>query len=139
MRENPEQRLAQKRLAEEVTRLVHGENALSNAQAASRAMFGGDLKDLDQATLTDVFSEVPSAELLLSHITGQTLLLDALVEAKVFASKGEARRLVRNGGLYLNNERIDAEDLKLSEACLLAGNMAVVRTGKKNYHLLKFV
>ena len=139
VRENPEQRLAQKRLAEEVTRLVHGENALSNAQAASRAMFGGDLKDLDQATLTDVFSEVPSAELLLSHITGQTLLLDALVEAKVFASKGEARRLVRNGGLYLNNERIDAEDLKLSEACLLAGNMAVVRTGKKNYHLLKFV
>ncbi len=139
VRENPEQRQSQKRLAEEVTRLVHGETALANAQAASKAMFGGDLKELDQNTLADVFSEVPSAELSLSHIAGQTPLLDALVEAKVFTSKGEARRLVRSGGLYLNNERIDAEDLKLSEACLLAGNTAVVRTGKKNYYLLKFV
>lgn len=138
VREKPEQRQAQKRLAEEVTRLVHGETALANAKMASKAMFGGELKVLDQNTLADVFSEVPSVELALSHIIGHTPLLDALVEAKVFASKGEARRLVRNGGLYLNNERVDAEDLQLSETCLLAGNMTVVRTGKKNYHLLKF-
>lgn len=139
VREQPEQRQAQKRLAEEVTRLVHGATALANAQAASKAMFGGDLKALDQNTLADVFSEVPSAELPLNHTDGNTPLLDALVAAKVFASKGEARRLLRNGGLYLNNTRVDAEDLKLSETCLLAGNMTVVRTGKKNYHLLKFV
>ena len=139
LRDAPEQRLAQKRLAEEVTLLVHGKTALANAQAASKAMFGGSLNDLDEATLADVFSEVPSAELALSHIAGQTPLLDALVEAKVFAGKSEAKRLVRNGGLYLNNERIDAEDVRLSEACLLAGRMTVIRTGKKNYHLLKFV
>jgi len=139
LRDAPEQRLAQKRLAEEVTLLVHGKTALANAQAASKAMFGGSLNDLDEDTLADVFSEVPSAELALSHIAGQTPLLDALVEAKVFAGKSEAKRLVRNGGLYLNNERIDAEDVRLSEACLLAGRMTVIRTGKKNYHLLKFV
>ncbi len=139
LRDAPEQRLAQKRLAEEVTLLVHGKTALANAQAASKAMFGGSLNDLDEDTLADVFSEVPSAELALRHIAGQTPLLDALVEAKVFAGKSEAKRLVRNGGLYLNNERIDAEDVRLSEACLLAGRMTVIRTGKKNYHLLKFV
>ncbi|OQC08687.1 MAG: Tyrosine--tRNA ligase [Candidatus Hydrogenedentes bacterium ADurb.Bin101] len=139
LRDAPEQRLAQKRLAEEVTLLVHGETALASAQAASKAMFGGSLNNLDKATLADIFSEVPSAELALSHIAGQTSLLDALVEAKVFAGKSEAKRLLRNGGLYLNNERVDAEDLRLSEACLLAGRMTVIRTGKKNYHLLKFV
>ncbi|HOC67215.1 MAG TPA: tyrosine--tRNA ligase [Candidatus Hydrogenedentes bacterium] len=139
LRDAPEQRLAQKRLAEEVTLLVHGETALASAQAASKAMFGGSLNNLDKATLADIFSEVPSAELALSHIAGQTSLLDALVEAKVFAGKSEAKRLLRNGGLYLNNERVDAEDLRLSEACLLAGSMTVIRTGKKNYHLLKFV
>ena len=139
LRDAPEQRLAQKRLAEEVTLLVHGETALASAQAASKAMFGGSLNNLDKATLADIFSEVPSAELALSHIAGQTSLLDALVEAKVFSGKSEAKRLLRNGGLYLNNERVDAEDLRLSEACLLAGSMTVIRTGKKNYHLLKFV
>ena len=131
LRDAPEQRLAQKRLAEEVTLLVHGETALASAQAASKAMFGGSLNNLDKATLADIFSEVPSAELALSHIAGQTSLLDALVEAKVFAGKSEAKRLLRNGGLYLNNERVDAEDLRLSEACLLAGSMTVIRTGKK--------
>lgn len=136
---NPQGRQAQRRLAEEVTRLVHGETALSNAVKASRAMFGGDLKDLDERVLMDVFSEVPSAGLPMDRIVGGALLLDALVEAQVFASKGEARRLVRSGGLYINNERVDAEDQKLSDACLLAGNVSVVRTGKKNYHLVKFV
>jgi len=57
----------------------------------------------------------------------------------VFPSKGEARRLIANGGLYLNSRRIDAEDARLTEEALISGRVAVVRKGKKNYHLLKFV
>ncbi len=136
--EAPEKRTAQRRLAEEVTRMVHGEDALQNAIRASQAMFGGELTGLDDATLEDVFSEVPSAEFPRATLSGDRLLLDVLIEAGVFKSKGEARRLVQNGGLYLNNLRIDAEDTRLTEQSLCSNRMAVVRTGKKNYHLLKF-
>ncbi|HNT88510.1 MAG TPA: tyrosine--tRNA ligase, partial [Candidatus Hydrogenedentes bacterium] len=136
--EEPHKRAAQRRLAEETTRMVHGAAALANAVKASDALFGGDLRGLDQATLEDVFSEAPSATLPRAALGGDRLLLDALVEAGVFSSKGEVRRLVKNGGLYLNNERIDAEDAKLTPAACLAGDIAVVRTGKRNYHLLRF-
>ena len=138
-REEPHKRAAQRRLAEEVTRLVHGEEALQNAQRASQAVFGGELTGLDERTLLEVFSEVPSSDLPAANLADERPLLDALVEAGVFPSKGEARRLVRNGGLYVNNVRIDAEDAKLGQASLLTANLAVVRTGKKNYHLLRFV
>ena len=138
-REEPHKRAAQRRLAEEVTRLVHGEEALQNAQRASQAVFGGELTGLDERTLLEVFSEVPSADLPAANLADERPLLDALVEAGVFPSKGEARRLVRNGGLYVNNVRIDAEDAKLGGASPLTANLAVVRTGKKNYHLLRFV
>jgi len=136
--EQPEKRGAQRQLAEEVTRLVHGETALSNAIRASEAMFGGDLSGLDDATLEDVFSEVPSSELPRSQLHADRLLVDALVEAGVLKSKGEARRLIESGGLYLNNQRVDAADMKLTEQCLCSSHIAVIRKGKKNYHLLKF-
>ena len=138
-REEPHKRAAQRRLAEEVTRLVHGEEALQHAQHASQAVFGGELTGLDERTLLEVFSEVPSADLPAANLADGRPLLDALVEAGVFPSKGEARRLIRNGGLYVNNTRIDAEDSKLGTGSLLTANLAVVRTGKKNYHLLRFV
>jgi len=135
----PHKRAAQGRLAEEVTRLVHGEDALANAIKASQAMFGGDLHGLDEATLLDVFSEVPSTELTHAVLNQERGLLDVLVEASVFPSKGEARRLVQSGGLYLNNERVDTADAKLTAAACITANIAVVRKGKKNYHLLQFV
>lgn len=138
-REEPHKRAAQRRLAEEVTRLVHGEEALQNAVSASQAVFGGELTGLDERTLLEVFSEVPSSDLPTANLADERPLLDALVEAGVFPSKGEARRLVRNGGLYVNNVRIDAEDAKLGQASLLTANLAVVRTGKKSYYLLRFV
>lgn len=134
----PHERAAQRTLAAEVTRLVHGDTALTSAIAASKAMFGGDLSMLDERTLGEIFDEMPSAEFSTSLLGEERLLMDVLVDAGVFASKGEARRLVRNGGLYVNNQRVDAEDQKMTDAFLLAGGMSVIRTGKKNYHLLKF-
>ncbi len=138
-REEPHKRAAQKRLAEEVTRMVHGEEALAAAQRASEAVFGGDLAGLDARTLLEIFDGVPSSDLPAAALSGGTPLIDALTGAGVFASKGEARRLVQNGGLYLNSRRVDALDAKLGPECLLTDNLAVVRTGKKNYHLLRFV
>ena len=133
----PHKRAAQRKLAEEVTRMVHGENALANAIHASQALFGGDLRGLDAATLEDIFSEVPSSEVSREALAGQRLL-DVLVEAGVVASRGEAKRMVKGGSLYLNNDRVESEDQTLSEAVLLAGDTTVIRKGKKNYHLLHF-
>jgi len=135
----PERRVAQRKLAEEVTRLVHGEDELQGAIRASQALFGGDLRGLDDATLQDLFSEAPSSELARDRLNGDTLVVDALVEGGVFKSKGEARRMIQSGGLYLNNERVDAADAKLGQDSLCGENIAVVRKGKKNYHLLRFV
>ncbi len=134
----PQKRAAQRRLAEEVTRLVHGDEALANAVKASQAMFGGDLHGLDETTLNDIFSEVPASDAPRDVLGSQTLV-DVLVTAGVFASRGEARRMIKNGGLYLNNERVEDPAAMLTENALLAGGTAVVRKGKKNYHLLRFV
>jgi len=136
--EEPEKRAAQRRVAEEVTRMVHGETALANAIKATQAVFGGDLSGLDDATLEEVFSEMPSSDLARQELANERPLVDVLVEAGVFKSKGEARRLIESGGLYVNNGRIDSTETKLTEQCLTSARIAVVRKGKKNYHLLKF-
>jgi len=138
MRDAPERRAAQKCLAAEVTRMVHGDAALENARRATQAMFGGDLTGLDDATLEEVFGGVPSSAVPRGELDAARLLVDVLVESGVFKSKGEARRMVQSGGLYLNNERIAAPDAKLTAQCLCSEHIAVVRKGKKNYHLLKF-
>jgi tyrosyl-tRNA synthetase len=135
--EAPEQRAAQRRLAEELTRLVHGDAALAGAEKASRAMFGGDLAGLDAATLNDVFGEVPSTTLPVSTLEEGKALVDVAVGCGVFASKGEARKMIASGGFYLNNGRVDA-DTTLTPAALMAGGLAVLRKGKKQYHLLRF-
>jgi tyrosyl-tRNA synthetase len=136
--EEPHKRAAQRRLAEEVTRMVHGEDALENAVKASQAMFGGELQGLDEATLSDIFSEVSSNTLARGILGEGRMLLEVLVEMGVFASKGEGRRMIKNGGLYLNGVRIEAEDTPLDESFLLTESLAVIRKGKKNYHLLRF-
>ena len=118
--------------------MVHGEEALQNAVAAAKAMFGGELRGLDEATLLDIFSEMPSCSRPRAELSEGKALIDVLVESGVFKSKGEARRMIQNGGVYLNNERVSGDDVHLSEQSLCAGPVAVVRTGKKSYHLLKF-
>ena len=137
--EEPHKRLAQQTLAQDITRRVHGEQPLQNAIAASQAIFGGDLTSLDEQTLLDIFSEVPSNELPATRLTQEAPLLDILLEAQIFTSKSEARRILKSGGLYLNNERVENDDTTLTPATCLNGNIAVIRKGKKNYHLLKFV
>lgn len=134
----PHKRTAQKALAAEVTRMVHGETALQNAIRASEAMFGGDLHQLELSVLEDVFSDIPNAEMPISYIQENRPILDLLVNSGVLESRGEGRRLVKNGGLYLNNERVSDENLKLNENHLLGGKLLVIRLGKKDYRLFRF-
>lgn len=134
----PEKREAQRTLAEEVTRLVHGEDGLTKARNATAAMFSGDFSALDDAALEDVFSDMPSSVLAASVVDAERPLVDVLVECAVFASKGEAKRLIQNGGLSFNNVKVQNELEKLTADRVGGRGIAVVRKGKKNYHLLKF-
>lgn len=138
IRTEPHKREAQRALAREVTRMVHGESALQSAIRASEAMFGGDLHDLELSVLEDVFSDVPHANMPLTYISENRLLLDLLVDANILQSKGEGRRLIKNGGLYVNNEKVTDEFLKLNPNYLLGDKLLVIRIGKKDYRLIQF-
>lgn len=122
----PFRRAAQKRLALEVSTLVHGAEATRAAIAASAALFGqGDLTELDAATLEAALRELPH-----TTTSPNTPIAQLLVDTGLTASLGEARRAIGQGGVYLNNVNISAEDATLDDAQLHAG-MAVLRRGKK--------
>jgi len=124
--EEPFRREAQRRLALEVTGLVHGPDATAAAIAASAALFGqGDLAELDAATLAAAVAELPSA-----HVSESDTVVHALVEAGLCTSAGEARRAIGQGGVSLNNAKVSADDQTLVGASL-AGGIAVLRRGKK--------
>jgi tyrosyl-tRNA synthetase len=131
----PEQRVAQKKLAAEMTRLVHGEEKLAQAIASSEALFGGELSGLSDTDLADIFADVPSFSIDASAIATGLRLPDLLVRAGAAKSKGEATRLIAAGGVYLNNKRIDDATKPLTAADLTAESMFVLRVGKKSYYL----
>jgi tyrosyl-tRNA synthetase len=135
----PEKKAAQTALARELTRLVHGEEALQRAEAATRALFGAELKDLDLVTLHELFADAPATELSRERIMAGLPLVDLLAESGLFQSKGAARKEIPAGGVYLNNERITDVSFTVQTTNLIAGSALVLRKGKKNYHLLKFI
>ena len=137
--ERPHERQSQVRLAEELTRIVHGEEGLAAARRATDVFFGGDVRQLSDGELLEVFADVPSAELPRARVGGAGLpLAEALVAAGLAKSNGEARRLVVQGGVYVNNGRVDAADLALTGDHLVGGRVVVLRSGKKRYAILKF-
>lgn len=132
MQNPPEQRVAQKRLAAEVTQLVHGADALAQAQKASEVLFGGEVTGLSDRDLSEIFAEVPSFEIDLSN---PVKIADALVRAGAAKSKGEAARLVGGGGVYLNNRRIEGADAQIRSDDRASESMLILRVGKKSYYL----
>ena len=137
---NPGQRAAQKRLAADLTRLVHGEEGLAAARNASEILFGAEIDRLSDAQLTEVFADVPSKEFPRSSLDGTGIaLIDALVELGLAKSKSEARRAISEGGGYVNNRRRESVDARLGLADLAGESIIVLRRGKKNYGLLRFV
>ena len=139
-RENdPGKRESQRRLAEEITRLVHGAAGLAVAQRATEIFFGAEISDLDDAQLTQIFADVPSRECSRARLSEGTLtIIEALVEAGLAKSKGEARRTVEQGGAYVNNRRVQGIDTQLTAEHLASESVMVLRGGKKKYALLRF-
>jgi len=135
----PGRREAQRRLASELTRLVHGEEGLAIARRATEVLFGAEIHELSDAQLGEVFADVPSKELPRDRLAGEGLsLVDALVEAGLAKSKGEARRTISQGGAYVNNRRADRVEARLGPGDLASESVMVLRCGKKNYALLRF-
>ena len=128
--ERPQARAAQRRLAAELTTLVHGERHTQQVVAASAALFGrGELRELDAGTLDAALAEVPHADVRLGE---QPTIVDLLLVTGLAESRGAARRTVGEGGAYVNNAKVPDEDWTLGEDDLLPGRWAVVRRGKRN-------
>jgi tyrosyl-tRNA synthetase len=136
---HPEQREAQYRLASELTRTLHGSTACSRAEKASRVLFGGELTGLSAEDVQEIFADVPSSELPRTQLEGGLPVVDLLVLSKLAASKGEARRLISGGGMYLNNQRISEAGQMVMIGEAIEGRFLVLRKGQKSYHLVKVV
>ena len=136
LREHPEQREAQKVLAEELTRAVHGEAGLATAQRASQVLFGGSLEGLTAAQLETIAADVPSATLPAGQVIGASVI-DVAVAAGFLKSKGEARRLIQGGGLSVNNAKVTDPAATIDASAPVEGKVLLLRQGKKNYFLLR--
>jgi tyrosyl-tRNA synthetase len=134
----PEKRVAQRALAREVTRIVHGQGAVDRAEHASGLLFGEPITDLDVDDVVAVFDDVPSTGLARSAFAGTGMAIaDLLVATKVAPSKSEAMRLVRGGGVYVNNQRVGDERARFTVEQAIAGRMLVLRKGARHYHLVR--
>ncbi|MFN7730997.1 MAG: tyrosine--tRNA ligase [Pirellula sp.] len=139
LRERPQERAAQKRLAESLTRLVHGDAGLSSAERATKTLFGAEIESLSDRELQTIFADVPSKELPRSQLEAGIGIIDAMCLAGLAASKSEARRSITEGAAYLNNRRVEGIDKVLGVADLASETVIVLRSGKKRYALLRFV
>lgn len=135
MKANPEARIPQKALAEEITLLVHGEAGLKTAQGATQTLFGGSVEGKTAEELETIFKDVKSAEVAKAECVGMPVFMIA-AKAGMFKSNGEARRMAQQGGLSLNGSKVD-DRRTLAEDDLAGGRVAVLRSGKKNHFLLK--
>jgi len=133
-------RASQTCLAEELTRLVHGEAGLAAAQRATEIFFGAEIAQLDDAQLAQIFADVPSQSLARQALVddGGLPVVEALVAAGLAKSKGEARRTIEQGGAYVNNRRVASPETRLTPTDLASESVMVLRTGKKKYALLRF-
>lgn len=136
----PEKREAQRRLAREVTAMLHGETELEKAVRASEVLFGKEISGMSVDEIIDIFADVPSTELDRSKVESDGFTLsDALVLSGLAPSKGEAKRLVQGGGVAVNNVRADDPRKSISVSDLIDGQVLVLRKGAKHYHLIKIV
>jgi tyrosyl-tRNA synthetase len=131
----PERRHVQRELAREVTRLVHGDAAVREAEVAADKLFGGDVTLMSVQQLMEVFPNVPSTTI--AYEAGGWRLPALLTEAGVTTSNGEATRLIRNGGIYVNDRRITDEKERLSPEHAIEGKLFVIRRGKRDNFLIR--
>ena len=136
---NPAARDTQKRLAEELTRLVHGDAGLAAARQATEIFFGAEIASLDDAALSEIFADVPSHDFQRTMLDGDGLpLVEALTATGLAASKAAARRTIEQGGAYVNNRRVTDVAHRLTAADLVGSSTLVLRSGKKSYAVARF-
>ncbi len=136
-REKPEGRAAHKALARAVTDLVHGPAATQDAIRASEILFGGGLEGISEASFIDVAGEAPARQMAKTRLDGPgTPLVELLVESGLCSSKGQARKDVEGGGIYLNNIRETNWARAVTAKDLLFGKHLLLRKGKRNYVVL---
>jgi len=136
-RADPGRRVAQRRLAAELTRLVHGPGGLATAERATEIFFGAEISQLSDAQLGAIFADVPSTTLARARLGDGLSILDALCEVGLAKSKGEARRTVEQGGAYINNRRVEGIDRQIGPEDVVGESTVVLRSGKKKYGLLR--
>jgi tyrosyl-tRNA synthetase len=140
--EAPHQRNLQKRLADEMTIMVHGEKALEMAKAASQILFGkstkDDLQSIDERTFLAVFDGVPTFDIQKQWLNENINVVDLLAEkSSVFESKGELRRLIKGGGVSINKEKLANAEMAVDSTFLLNEKYILIQKGKRNYFVLK--
>ena len=137
--EKPGARESQRQLATEVTRLIHGDAGLAKAELASAVLFGKEIKDLSDADLLEIFADVPSATLSREELgSGELSLAHAMVQVGLAKSGSEATRKIKGGGAYINNKRVEDIKQKLTPEYLASETVIVLRSGKKDFGLLRF-
>jgi len=136
--QQPEKRLAQNVLADQVVDLVHGPDGLKVAKQGAGVLFGGQLEDIDDATLDMIARDIPASDLERAQLADMTVF-EFLVAATLVKSKGEARRLVDGGGAYLNNNRIVDGSVGVETLLPADRTKVLLRSGKKKYHLVNLI
>ena len=134
LQEAPHLREAQKALAENVTRFIHGQDALDDAIRISQALFSGDLKSLSAKELKEGFKDVPQVDL--NHTTSN--IVEAIVETGISSSKRQAREDINNGAIYINGERQQDVNYELSDEDKIDNAFTIVRRGKKKYFMINY-
>ncbi|MBM3211163.1 tyrosine--tRNA ligase [Candidatus Poribacteria bacterium] len=135
----PEKREAHRILAYEVTKFVHGVEQAEMAVKTSQILFGQEISDMTDETLENIFKDVPSTEIKWDQLESGILIIDTLVKCGISQGRSAGRRLIEAGGVYLNNKRVSDINQMINKESLASTHIAVLRTGRKNYHLLKFV
>ena len=132
-------RESQKKLAEQLTLLIHGNDGLAQAMRATEIFFGAEIENLKDADLMQIFADVPNSSFPMNQLRGEGLgLIDALVATSLQNSKGNARRMIEQGSIYINNRRQDDLNYRLTTNDLASESTIVLRSGKKKYAVLKF-
>lgn len=132
-------RIAQRELARHMTRLLHGESALHSVEAASQALFSGNVREIDEVMLDEVLADVPHSTHDKASLEGEGVALaDLLPQTTLAASKREAREFLNSGAVAVNGEKVDAA-YRLSMRDLLHGRTILLKRGKKHWHATKWV
>jgi tyrosyl-tRNA synthetase len=135
---DPAKRAAQRRLAHEVVAMVHSSADAARVEAAAEALYSEDVAALDEATLLMVFEDAPSSDVSRDQLAAEGVdLVQLIADIGLVGSRSQARTTIEQGGLYVNNRRVDSEPARITGADLLADRYVLLRRGRRDFHLLR--